>query len=56
MQESFLRVVRAEIMAKSEVAGNKVRLAKETAYHIDEDEIKEYAESLNHVLGKTDQD
>lgn len=56
MQESFLRVVRAEIMAKSEVAGNKVRLEKETAYHIDEDEIKEYAESLNQVLEKTDQD
>ena len=47
-------MVRAEIIAKSEVERNKMRLKKEMAYDMDKDEIKKYAESLNQVLEKTD--
>ena len=54
VQEKFLRVIRSDIMIKSERAGKKIRVEKEMAYDAPEEEFDEYFQSLDAALENID--
>ena len=52
MLTALLGVIRADIVKKSQKAGVKVRWVQDTAYDVDEEELREYAQQLREDLEK----
>ena len=52
MRTTLLGVIRADIIIKSQKAGGKVRWVQDTAYDVDEEELREYAQQLRQDLEK----
>ncbi|KAF8428599.1 hypothetical protein EV426DRAFT_639895 [Tirmania nivea] len=52
MRTTLLSVIKADIVKKSQKVGLRVRWVQDTAYDVDEEELKEYAQQLRADLEK----